>query len=128
MHESYYQKIRSKICRPAKFWARKFIFSKNFTNNHNLWREGNVWSDFQELSNLFGWDIHLTCSRILSKKNKTSNSNESVTPKIYIFLAYIFEFLIFLNWDSLHARLNSHYEAWSYKKSTKKITEYRKSV
>ena len=27
----------------------------------------------------------------------------------------------FLNWDSLHARLNSHYEAWSYKKkSTKK--------
>ena len=35
----------------------------------------------------------------------------------------------FLNWDSLHARLNSHYEAWSYKKrSTKKITGYRKSV
>ena len=34
-----------------------------------------------------------------------------------------------LNWDSLHARLNSHYEAWSYKKrSTKKITGYRKSV
>ena len=33
------------------------------------------------------------------------------------------------NWDSLHARLNSHYEAWSYKKrSTKKITGYRKSV
>ena len=35
----------------------------------------------------------------------------------------------FFNWDSLHARLNSHYEAWSYKKrSTKKITGYRKSV
>ena len=35
----------------------------------------------------------------------------------------------FLNWDSLHARLNSHCEAWSYKKrSTKKITGYRKSV
>ena len=33
------------------------------------------------------------------------------------------------NWDSLHARLNSQYEAWSYKKkSTKKITAYRKSV
>ena len=33
------------------------------------------------------------------------------------------------NWDSLSARLNSHYEAWSYKKrSTKKITGYRKSV
>ena len=37
---------------------------------------------------------------------------------------------IFLfNWDSLHARLKSHYEAWSYKKrSTKNITGYRKSV
>ena len=36
----------------------------------------------------------------------------------------------FFNWDSLHARLNSHYEAWSYKKkkSTKKITGYKKSV
>ena len=36
----------------------------------------------------------------------------------------------FFNWDSLHARLNSHDEAWSYKKkkSTKKITGYRKSV
>ena len=35
----------------------------------------------------------------------------------------------FFNWDSPHARLNSHYEAWSYKKrSTKTITGYRKSV
>ena len=32
----------------------------------------------------------------------------------------------FFYWDSPHARLNSHYEAWSYKKkSTKKITGYR---
>ena len=38
-------------------------------------------------------------------------------------------FQFFFNWDSLHARLNSHYEAWSYKKrSKKKITGYRKSV
>ena len=36
---------------------------------------------------------------------------------------------IFFNWYSPHARLNSHYEAWSYKKrSTKRITGYRKSV
>ena len=35
----------------------------------------------------------------------------------------------FFNWDSLHARLNGHYEAWSYKKrSIKKITGYRKCV
>ena len=34
----------------------------------------------------------------------------------------------FFNWDSPHARLNSHYEAWSYKKSTKRIPGHRKSV
>ena len=44
----------------------------------------------------------------------------------------LFIFFLLFNWDSLHARLNSHYEAWSYKKrSTKKkknITGHRKSV
>ena len=35
----------------------------------------------------------------------------------------------FFNWDSLHARLNSHYEAWSYKKKKhKKVQTYKKSV
>ena len=30
------------------------------------------------------------------------------------------------NWDSLHARMNSHYEVWSYKeKKHKKIKAYR---
>ena len=36
--------------------------------------------------------------------------------------------LFFFNWDSPHARLNSHYEAWSYKKRSTKNTGYRKSV
>ena len=32
--------------------------------------------------------------------------------------------LFFFNWDSPHARLNSHYEAWSYKKrSTEKLQD-----
>ena len=36
---------------------------------------------------------------------------------------------IFFNWDSLHARLNSHYEVWTYKKmKRKKIKAYRKPV
>ena len=36
--------------------------------------------------------------------------------------------LIFFNWDSLHAGLNSYYEAWNYKKKKhKKIKVYRKS-
>ena len=34
----------------------------------------------------------------------------------------------FFNWYSLHARLNSHYEAWSYKKKKhEKVKAYRKS-
>ena len=41
----------------------------------------------------------------------------------------MFQRLPFLNCDSLHARLNSHNEAWSYKKKKhKNITAYRKSV
>ena len=34
--------------------------------------------------------------------------------------------LLFLkkNWDSLHAGLNSHYEAWSYKKRSRKRLKY----
>ena len=37
--------------------------------------------------------------------------------------------MIFFNWYSLHARLNSHYEAWSYKKKKlKKVKAYRKSI
>ena len=35
----------------------------------------------------------------------------------------------FFNWDSLHARLISHYKAWGYKKKKhKKIKANRKSV
>ena len=30
------------------------------------------------------------------------------------------EELLFFNWDSLHARLNSHFKAWSYKKKKHK--------
>ena len=36
-------------------------------------------------------------------------------------------FFFFFNWDSVHARLNSHDKAWSYKKK-EKIKAYRKSV
>ena len=36
---------------------------------------------------------------------------------------------LFFNWISIHARLNSHYEAWRYKKKKhKKVKAYRKSV
>ena len=42
---------------------------------------------------------------------------------------FIILFFSFFNWDPLHARLNSKYKAWSYKKNMhKKIKAYRKSV
>ena len=48
---------------------------------------------------------------------------------IYIIYIYIYIYIYIFNWDSLHARLNGHYNTWSCKKgSTKKITGYRKSV
>ena len=42
---------------------------------------------------------------------------------------FYFLLFFFFNWDSLHARLNSHYKACNYKKKThKNIKAYRKSV
>ena len=41
----------------------------------------------------------------------------------------VFFFFFFFNWYSLHARLNSHYEAWSYKKRKhEKVKAYRKPI
>ena len=42
-------------------------------------------------------------------------------------------FFLFFNWDSIDARLNSHYEAWSYKKKAQKRLQdteniYRKNL
>ena len=38
-------------------------------------------------------------------------------------------FFFLLNWDSLNARLNSHYKAWSYKKKKHNMIKgYRKRV
>ena len=40
---------------------------------------------------------------------------------------FFFLFVFVFNWYSLHAKLNSHYKAWSYKKKKKKqIKAYRK--
>ena len=48
---------------------------------------------------------------------------------IVLFLVFFIYLFIYFNWDSLHARLNSHYEAWSHKKKKhKKIRAHRKSV
>ena len=52
------------------------------------------------------------------------------TPLILLKSIYLllWTISIFFNLDLLHARLNSNYTAWSYKKKNKKIKAYRKSV
>ena len=56
-----------------------------------------------------------------------SSKNES--DKIKELEVTMEEFFFFFFWYSLHARLNSHYEAWSYKKRKhKKVKAYRKSI
>ena len=55
---------------------------------------------------------------------KNAWSFSSWDPKIWWMSVWIELIFFFFNWDSPHARLNSHYEAWSCKKkSTKK--DYR---
>ena len=55
--------------------------------------------------------------------------HQSLKSNIRITKTEIMKVYIFLNWDFLHARLNSHCKAQSYtKKKYKKIKAYRKSV
>ena len=74
------------------------------------------------------------------KSNPTIALNVLYVLKIDIYPAYILKLnlncekqilvsVIFLNCDSLHARLNSHYKTWSFKKREhKKIKAYMKSL
>ena len=64
---------------------------------------------------------------------KRAGFKEIIKPWKTVFfqnsLKWIILRMLFFNCDSLHARLNSHYEAWSYKKKKhKKIKAYRKSI
>ena len=61
--------------------------------------------------------------------------NIFMTVNFCVIITYVNVFIIneiyqnFFNWDSLLAKLYSHYEAWSYKKNKhKKIKSYKKSV
>ena len=68
------------------------------------------------------------CWKVLLVVTVFKNVGERSTAKNYHPFGLL-SVIFFFNWDSLHARLNSHYKAWSYKKrSTKKMTGYRKSV
>ena len=63
--------------------------------------------------------ISLKCLFIKKNKIKHCLSFKDLKPDQYVSAQQFF----FFSWDSLHARLNSHYKAWSYKKKHKK--DYR---
>ena len=89
-------------------------------------------------------DLYFGCTHFVLYKTKTIRSinfqlNRYSNEKVRVNLKYyrghqptcnILMFIyIFFNWYSLHARLSSHYEAWSYKKKKhKKVKTYRKSI
>ena len=65
-------------------------------------------------------------TKIKNKKNK-NKIKTSQLERIYRNLKNNNDLMLhkqlinfFFNWDSLHERLNSHYEAWSYKKKKHK--------
>ena len=49
---------------------------------------------------------------------------EKTTSHICFHCCTVIPLDFFENWDSLYARLNSHYEAWSYKKAIKLKTHF----
>ena len=69
----------------------------------------------------------------LNDNSYTANAQtiDSATSQFFFFnwqaqwYIHFPKYMPFLNWGSLHARLNSHYEAWSYKKKKHK-EDYRK--
>ena len=72
----------------------------------------------------------LTVEDILQHKRKWSATQEKVECCFCFWTAFAHGInFSFFNWDSLYARLNKHYETWSYKKNKhKKIKAYRESV
>ena len=70
------------------------------------------------------FDKHV--NKICWKANRKHNVLSRMWEKRIISKSFIESH--FFNWDSLHARLNSHYQARSHKKKKrKKMTVYRKS-
>ena len=72
-------------------------------------------------SSQLDWGTYIiSIAKTVSKKiGALIHSMKFLSPEVALYL--------FLNWDSLHARLKRHHKAWNYtKKNHKKIKAYRK--
>ena len=78
-----------------------------------------AYNKFKDLETRTQSDIVLKNKALKIASNPKYNGYERRLPSM----------VFFFNWYSLHAGLNSHYEAWSYKKRKhKKVKAYRKSI
>ena len=64
-------------------------------------------------SNKISLTYFLQVTKIMISNTNSLYKNMATLNKK--FLAVLVSSMFFLNWDSFHARLNSHYEGWSYK-------------
>ena len=74
---------------------------------------------------LFNFSLALTFSAEIISCGLALPINLTILASFLFSLDHIYLFHwpsldFFFNWDSLHARLNWHYEAWSYKKKKRK--------
>ena len=64
-------------------------------------------------SNKISLTYFLQVTKIMISNTNSLYKNMATLNKK--FLAVLVSSMFFLNWDSFHARLNSHYEGWGYK-------------
>ena len=58
----------------------------------------------------------------------TKSTENIINNTLFTFRLNSVFFFFFFNWDSPHARLNSHYEAWSYNKKKEQRTMFTKNL
>ena len=120
-------------------------FEKNWNNVKNMWKEikflislktvasniptvlsldnGDTVTNPYDIANTF--NNYFASIAETTKKTKYSHKNFSD----YLSNEHNISATFFFNWYSLHARLNNHYKAWSYKKrKPKKVKAYRKPI
>ena len=87
---------------------------------------------FSQQHFFFRWTKSVTqceSSCIVTPRYLTWNVGSIFWPLMQKLWCFVIAVFLFFYWDSLHARLNSHYKARSYKKKKhKNMKAYRKSV
>ena len=95
--EKVKEKVQKEYYKRVKAVLKSKLKCGNAVNAINIWAVATVW---------YGTGI--------------INWNKRELVKIDQQMKNLLNIYIYFNWDSLHARQNSHYEAWGYKKGRMK--------